>query len=639
MAFIEAQGGPPPGAGSAIQKCDEHARGYLCITVQNRRAQDQPVLANTDVTVTVGDGDAQDLQTNDDGLVTFAYGSAADFADVDVTVTLRDEDRGWTGTETTTGAAAEDAGADQGAEGTTITQLAVPIGGKFTVRTAITIRIPGYDADQGWPVSWSAHAPALRRWTTPDGAADDVVVNTDFVGSGANPDVMVTGDQELDCVDVHQFGVSPQFVGIVLARSAVRLTIDGVEGKKIAANDEAAHGGVAYHSCEGNQVSLNTERHGADVTIEFFVAFRQMLIVGEGTSYEYAAGLSHKYGDASQEPGFRWVVVTQYDVVDPGAVSQDMTVRGWVDGADIAHFNQRQQLAAELAKNMERRDTQFDATDAAHWQAVLNTYGEFDAVIFNNPHPGYGMHKFLVLGLSQHTGGGNQLADSRALSAGRAVSVYTFGRDGALTRVQLNPLLGTVGAPAGQALVSSRGRQRTFVRTNGAGCLNYQNARDQAIALQFNADDTSAHPLTVNDAFLRHSTGAALPANYGAADEFADNTVTQHYRCRVATIGLQEYLLRCYRRYAPDVMRTGGYLYVHGSTTWADLLTPGFTFGAVDVEGMTNHAQWSAYAETFVWYNTNFTSTTHHPSWYSTWNFNPGEPNIENARVFRWQKP
>ena len=639
MAFLEAQSGPPPGAGSAIQKCDEHARGYLCITVQNKRANGKPVLPNTDVSVTVGDGAAQDLQTDADGLVTFVYDSADDFADVDVVVTLSDEARGWTGTESTTGAAAEEAESDQGAEGTTITQLPVEVGGTFTVSTKITIHVPGADADQGWPFAWSAPDLSLCRWTTPDGAADDDVTNTAFAGNDEDLNVMVTEEQTLDCVDVHQFGITPvEFVEIAYDRSEVRVTIDGVGEQKTAGDDDAVHGNVSYRHTPKRQAIISTERHGAVVTIEFFIAFQQMLIVGEGTSYEYAVALAGKYSNAFQAPGFRWIVVTQYDVTDPNAVSTDMTVRSWADGSALQHHNQRQDVQNALARNMERRTTQFDATDAAHWQEVLNAYGAFDAVIFNNPHPGYGMHKWVVLGLPQHTGGADAEQDKHALNAGRAVSVYTFGRDGALTRVQLNPLLGAVGAGLGQHVIMSRGHQRTFVRTNGVGCLNYQNARNQAIPLQFNTADTTARALTIADAFLRHSTGAVLGANYGDAAEFANNNVAQHYRCRVSTVGLQQYLLRCYRRYAPDVMRVGAYLYVHGSTTWSDFLTAGFTFGADDVEAMENHAKWSDYAETFAWYNTNFTSNDHHPSWYATWNFDPGEPNIVNARVFRWEK-
>jgi hypothetical protein len=50
---------------------------------------------------------------------------------------------------------------------------------------------------------------------------------------------------------------------------------------------------------------------------------------------------------------------------------------------------------------------------------------------------------------------------------------------------------------------------------------------------------------------------------------------------------------------------------------------------------MRNPGRWAG-AEYFVWYNTNFTSTQHHPSWYANMAFSPGEPGLAKAEIYQW---
>ena len=84
MALIEARAGGPPGqAGSAITPCPDQ-RGFLVIQVRDQRANGQPVLANTAVTVTVYGYPGQELTTNDAGLVTLAFDKAPDFENSEV---------------------------------------------------------------------------------------------------------------------------------------------------------------------------------------------------------------------------------------------------------------------------------------------------------------------------------------------------------------------------------------------------------------------------------------------------------------------------------------------------------------------------------------------------------------------------
>jgi hypothetical protein len=393
------------------------------------------------------------------------------------------------------------------------------------------------------------------------------------------------------------------------------------------------------------------ERHGAVVNVEFFFQFEQFLIVGEGTSYEYAVGLAAKYGEASHDPrGFKWIVVTQYDVVVPNAVSNDMSIRSWQDNAWLNHQNQRQNLADALAKNLVRRAAQFSATDAGHWAAVLGAYGPFDACVFNNPHIGYGVHMCVVMGLIQWVAGGGipqQRARRFANQKGMAVSVYSLGYDDPphppLTRLQLNGLLGPVGAADPQATVESRNRQGWFVRHNVAGCLNHRNNATDVVGGQFDPADCTALAPTIQQAFAYAANQGAI-ANYGALAEFADNTVRVHYSSTQNTLGLQKFLLRSYRFHGPTVLKHGGWLYVNCSTSFSGELQAGFNFddgggaGPQAVGGMADIALWAG-RDTFVYYSTNFTSNNKHPSWFSEWNFNPHEPGLGGAHVYGLQNP
>ncbi|HXT18592.1 MAG TPA: hypothetical protein VN706_23390 [Gemmatimonadaceae bacterium] len=635
MAYVTAAGGPPPGPGSAIHVCPA-ARGYLCITVLSKYNNNVPALVGVDVTVTIGVVVAAGLRTDDQGQVTLAYDSAADFADVDVKVQLDDARWRWEGTKTTTGAVAAEAEEDQGGEGTTITPLSVEVGGTFTLTARIKTRKPDGTV-LTWPVAWSAQL-SVNRWTTLDGAdAANAVVTTAFGATVAATPGVELANVVLPCIQKHQFGVTPLFVGYIPGDSFCRLTIDGVDGWKTAVADEASYGGVTIQSRASNQVIVSSVRHGATVVLEFCFAFKSMLIVGEGTSYEYAVALADKFSSALGNPGFRWIIATQYDVTDPAAVSTNMMIRRRTDGARQNGQNQRALLAAALAKNLLRRTTSFDATLTAHWQNVRATYGDVDAVMFNNPHPGYGMHKCLVLGLTAWVED-DQEVQALALNAGRAISVYTFGYPHALARNQLDWLLGPANDPLDFTEALKQGRQRAFVRVNAVGRLNYANARTQAIALQYYPANTVARALTIRDAFTRMN-GDGIGVNFGTVGEFHNDTVRAHYAAAVDTIGLQGYLLRCYRYYAPSVTKVGGFVYVNCSENWANLLTASFRFtGALaDTPAMNDHGTWPT-SETFVHYNTNFTSLRHHPSWYSTFDFDPDEPNITTAHTYYFAK-
>lgn len=628
MALIEARAGGPPGqAGSAITPCPDQ-RGFLVIQVRDQRANGQPVLANTAVTVTVYGYPGQELTTNDAGLVTLAFDKAPDFENSEVSVVLRVPERLWEGKASTAGVnAVETNVANQ-----TLTQLSVPVGGTFTLRVKVTTRKPGAAGDSRWVRGWSTKVPQLRRVTTPAGAAAQAAVDTDLVGSADVVPVVELTLRDLHCGSSHDLGIQ-RLKGIVDAASEVRLSIDGGDRLTAAAAD-ANQNDVRYSRQAGNLLRLAVERHGAVIDVEYYVQFKQFLIVGEGTSYEYAVNLSRKYEDASDDREFKWIVVTQYDVVEPNRVSTRMSVLNWSNGAQIRNHNQRHSVQTALLRNMLRRPERFDATSEADWRDVLATYGEFDACIFNNPHIGYGVHMCVVMGLTKWRAD-DEKSQWLARKNGMAVSVYSLGVDRALSRVQLNGLLGAADSPDFKETVKSWQRQRNFVRTNALGCMNYTNSTATVIAGQYKPNNCSAMTITVGSAFV-YANGAGI-RNYGEANEFKYSDVQNHYASMTDTLGLQKYLLRCYRHWGLTVLKVGGWLYINGSVQMEDELGNGFKFIGTAVAPMDGSRSWQG-STTFVHYNTNFTSPKHHPSWYSQWDFSPYEPNIRNAINYGVQK-
>lgn len=607
MAFVEARtGGPPDVPVENVVSCEEkqqEPRAYLTLQIRNRHAFGAPPLANTQVQVAVGP-QQHTLDTDGNGLITFVYEANADFANQGVQVVVTDAARGWRG---------------QGNTGN-LTQVSVTVSGRFQLTVELYTHKPGTGA-MAWVHAWTNNLNLTCATTPPGGAAANQ--NIAFQANGNNPAADEIQNSPLDCVSAHVLNV--EFFGF-LNTSTVEIWTEGTQ--RVVGVNDATHDDVTFRGSAGNGIRLAVTRHGAAVRVRFTFRFPQVLIVGEGTHFEYAVGLASKYADALANPeGFRWIVATQYDVTPVGNVSTDLRIRNWQNNHWINHANQRQNVRNALAKNLINHNAQFDATNAGHWAGTLGAYGAFDAAVFNNPHPGYGMHMCEVLGLSPH--------HPFHRKNGRAISVYSFGYAQALDAQALQPY-------TGHAHPEYYATQRTFVRGNQVGQLNYQNSRDTAIQHQHDAVHTTARNLRIRDAFVYYNAQQIDGDWYGQDGEFP-NDQYNHYQSNVDTLGLQGYLLRCYRYHGMSVLKNGGWLYVNGSQTWNAALTAQFSFqhnaANHNVAAMVNIADWPTHATYFVYYRTNFTSTDHHPSWYSDPNFYPGEPNIANARVFGVQKP
>lgn len=614
MALLDVRTGPPPQAPQSVSHdCQQDQRIYLCITIRNGHAQNTPVMGTTRLRMQVGD-DSRTLETDENGLVTFVYQQEADLQNRLVRATLTDTTRGWEGSRLTTGAT------KQG----NVYQVSVTVEGYFTISVQVATRKPGTTGLVYWPLDWTPTLQ-LRHQATPSGGVA-AVDNIAFQRTGIdNPAVTVTSERQL-CVTSHQFSVALQ--GFQQSGTQVRLWIETEDDARQVSTDPETYSGVTYRSTPGNGLQLEVQRHRARVRALFIFAFPQVLVVGEGTNFEYAVGLATKYGDALNARGFKWVVATQYDVVAVGNVPTDMVIGDWATGNSINHANQRQTVQNAMAKNLIIRTTQFDARNGTHWQQVLDTYSLFDAVVFNNPHPGYGMHMCEVMGLTTH--------DSFRYKNGKCISVYSVGYNGTLDGTQLDDLLGR---PRDWDTAETFGRQRWFVRS--ADALNHQNNPDTAFIFQHSPNNSRPVNVTIDGGFA-YNDGQRIDRNwYGKMGEFQDQH-KRHYRSRIDTIGLQEHLLRCYRHFSRSLLKSGGELFVNGSTQWADSLTTQFTFndGANNhnVPVMQNAGDWPN-TPYFVWYNTNLTSNRAHPSWYSNIRFVPREPALDNAQRYRWQNP
>jgi hypothetical protein len=538
-------------------------------------------LANTNVRLSVG-ADSYVGDTDVNGMVTFIYDAPTDFANQPVVVQLTDASRAWQGS---------------GNAGMA-THIAIPVAGEFRLTVELYMHKPGTGAIQ-CPSTW---ASLLELQTTSASALRDC---------------------PLACETDHTLTVG---LASWLPTSTVEISIDG--HRSAINKGSASHADVTWHCETMNQLRLQVTRHAAQVCVRFCFHFHQVLVVGEGVGFEYTMGLASKYADPRGHHGFRWIIASQYDVTDIASLPRKETLKDWKTGQMRPNLDLKQLVQAACNHNLINHGQKFDATDAAHWTAAEKAYGRFDAVIFNNPHPGYGLHMCEVLGLAAA-----QAPYSK--KNGRAISVYSFGYQSTLTQAQLRNFK----SAANPRLFSV---QRKFVRGNATAELDYRNGPNQAIASQYDPTNTTRSQLDVHTAF-RYENSQPIDQNvYGTSDESCRDQ--EQYCSVVDTLGLQQFLLRCYRYYGPTVLKRGGSLYVNGSNQWAHILTTEFDFKdgetVTHIAAMHNVGKWWSLAlphEYFVHYRSNFTSTLHHPSWYSDPDFAPAEPNIKNATVYEIQ--
>lgn len=363
------------------------------------------------------------------------------------------------------------------------------------------------------------------------------------------------------------------------------------------ANVAAAADHVTITRTAANAITIQATQGTPTVKITFQQQYRKVFIIGEGPAFPYAIGLAKRYG-AGEAAGDRNNGLQPNGAA--AATPLSATARKWI----IASQYDVHAAPVNPPRNLCVWPNQFDVRDTNCWDAVNNARGPFDATVFNNPHPGYGMHRVTVFGLRDASQG----------AEAKYISVHSLGHDPKLNAGQVL-IFRAIGNNAARDLPAN---QRVFL--TGIGC-----ARDGTGNLVSSfGDDGGVASFNIPNSFQALANGhIAFPLR------------ETHYRTTRATRGLWESLLRCYRRNAPARLRGGhGSLYLHGSANFRNNLNVG-----LPLEGFAEIGNWAGGGAganlLYANYNTNFTSDEFHPSWFAKVDFNPGEPSLANAICYR----
>lgn len=516
-----------------------------------------------------------------------------------------------------------------------IYSLTIPVAGTFTLEIDIKAWRPWKTATDfaGQHVELKG-AQAKLDWQEPPGTAKTLnalikAANSDAYQTFSKADLPCGTDVTITCVIPGSAGyLSWVKVGDSDTYTAAKSTAATADGVTFTSDDAAS------------RVVVNAANHGTRVRVFIGHEFKKVFIAGEGTSFDYAVGLAEVFQSMSPTgTGVLWVYASQYDVTPVGNLSTRRDAMNPATGAAQRAINQRTRVAAAMAINLFIVKTttaddagnvgRFDVTDAAHWAALTQSHATFDATIFNNPHPGYGVHAAIVFGLTA-----NERRD------GRYVIVHTI-------RYNI-PAVAAVSDAAWDTLLQHiTGKrfdvQQPFVRGLGATSLGYAN-RPSATLPTWNLDGTLANK-SIDEAF-EYTDGSAIGADpeqttsyYGGATEFR-NHWTDHYQPKITTVGLHAHVIRSYRRRAPSVLKTGGRVLIHGSQSYAGDLTAEVKKedgNTVLAEAMIDNQLWSD-NDYFVHYPTNFTSSRFHPSHFQSGYHPKHEPSLRSARQYSWTK-
>lgn len=568
MAFIKVISGPYDSVDPVAQSCPEKAVLWT-IQVKNGNLEDPPNLDEADLRITIG-GAQQEVTTDDEGYITLIFDEGEDLSEV--AVSIEHVDNGWTGDAGEAG----DSGLDN------VYMSDAELTGTWKIRIRVMDRRPQGVA--GAPIALRSVAINLAK----GGDVDD------SPRTGANGQAYAKDD--LECCVEYTISI-PEALGAIDDETTAAWDDDELE----AGGDPIEHEGASVKLTDEKTIVVTVERHDTTINVDLLLRFPKLFIAGEGPAFPYAIQLAKKYAvggpAADRNLGPRaintapatvlsstrkWVLASQYDVhAPPGGRPENLVVY----------------RDAVLAGGM------FNVRVEDCWNRLTTAHGDdFEAVIFNNPHPGYGMHMCDVFGL---TGAGGL-----RFRNGMYISVHSIGWGNTLTPIQIEQfrLLLNKETPA---------VQRTFLQTT-AGCV--RDGNDELTDF----DDGGDEQVTIGDGFT------ILIVDQGAV-AFTDRV--SHYRSKKNTTGLWASVLRNFRRHGPSALRSGGTLELNGSTQFQQAIADGH------LDGFNDEGGWSADGTYYGNYRTNFTSDRFHPSYFSKLDFNPHEPPLSGAHCYRWTKP
>jgi len=358
------------------------------------------------------------------------------------------------------------------------------------------------------------------------------------------------------------------------------------------------------HSLEDGVVKLKVNTPGVRVAVRFKLSFEKVFIVGEGNGFAYAIPLAQKY----HGPGGKYDDLRSESNDCPYPNKKAKTTRKWI----IASQYDVNQPTSGVDNLFVHRDDegpggQFNALLKSHWDRVKDTFGaDFEAILFNNPHPGYGEHMVEVMGTK---------VDEEL--RGKYISVHTFGSTRLVALKAPNSEETSGELQTFRDLSPSPGdadKQRGYVQTTLGIVQDGSNK-----VLDFADVPPTEH--TIRGVFSPTVDYEHNALNFKAAET--------HYNPVAATNGLKYLLLARYRQYGKSLLKGGGFLCINGSTAIKDDLKALNLDSSVKSKG-----KWIDHKHYFVRYETNYTSEEIHPSWLAHTEFDPGEPELDNARVY-----
>jgi hypothetical protein len=263
------------------------------------------------------------------------------------------------------------------------------------------------------------------------------------------------------------------------------------------------------------------------------------------------------------------VLASQYDVDEPTASSDNFHVY-------------RDAVSSDSVVG------RFDVSNAQHWARLGSRHGRgFEAVVFNNPHPGYGEHTCTVFGLDTSSGA--------ARVRGRYISVHSLGDSGA---GRLAP--GQIARFKSLDANDTSPVQRSFLQAD-LGII--QNGSDAVLGCSRSGPE-------------RDSIDASFAQDADRPDDRTFHDREVHYVATRDTWGLRDFILAKFAAYGPRVLRSGGQLHVNGSESYENFIEEG---GAL--AGFRDAGNWRQYGMYYCDYSSNWTTDAVHVSYLAMPNF------------------
>lgn len=602
MAFIKAKTGSAGGVDQLKIPCGR----CWTITVKNGNEENNPNLKNTKVQISVNGGKPYDVPTDSDGLIWLEFDPEDDLAKVKVSI--NDSDKGLRGIAGTAQPAKK-------SDNKYYQSNAILLG---TWKLLVSVLDATQKAD-GKPIQPELKLKKVQLDIKGAGITKKDAPRTQDDGASYSKD---------DMKGATEYTISvPDIFGAILKECAAKMRLNDQEEKDIS-TDTLTLQNVTVSRTKDNLVKVSVERGSPKVEIRFLLKFPKVFIVGEGPEFPYAIGLAKKYAKGESESSRKlrrravrnapdtklseerkWVIVSQFDIHSKPAGND-------LPGNLLVYRD-------TVLKDDSNKQGRFDVRDQQCWKRLVKIYGPFDAIIFNNPHPGYGMHRCDVFGLRK---------DHRGLP-GKYISVHSIGWEKTLSEDEINLFrgygnmsrnrYGRLVAGDNPGYNMNRADNQRYFLYNDIRCFKFGTN-----SLNTFSDDGTVERVSIVKAFTPLEEEERVP--------FEDRCT--HYEESQNATGLWGSILKCYRLNGAEALKSGGSLYLHGSESFSRITREGNL-----MEGFIQIGTWSDASNKdasiyYANYKTNFTSTSFHPSWFAKILFDPGEPNLKKANCFRLTK-